>query len=103
MALTAVDGRAKLPAQTPATPAIISLYWNCYYCSLSPKSLRRVVSFVYLYLFFHPFYYTRPFFLSSSLVVPQIRGHIVASSPHSPLRCAPCIFIARRLQSVLPA
>ena len=34
-------------------------------------------------------------------VVTQIRGHIVGSSPPSPLRYVPCMFIARRIQHFL--
>ena len=47
----------------------------------------------------HSFY-----FLSLVLIVlTQIRGDIAGSSPPSPLRFVPCIFIARRLQPLLPS
>ena len=34
--------------------------------------------------------------------VTQVRGHKVGSSPPSPLRYVPCIFIARRIRHLLP-
>ena len=39
----------------------------------------------------------------SLLVVTQTRGHIADSSPPSPLRFVPRIFVARRLQRFLPS
>ena len=43
-------------------------------------------------------------FLSLSiLVLTLIRCHIAGSSPPSPLRLVPCIFIGRRLQHFLPS
>ena len=59
------------------------------------------------YIFFHPIYYLRPYFLSF-LVVTQIRGGIAGSSLPCPLRFVPCIlsqecvssFFPRRLASI---
>ena len=51
----------------------------------------------------HPIYYCRPSFSLSLLVVTQIRCHIAGSSPSSRLRFVPCIFIARRVQPLLPS
>ena len=51
----------------------------------------------------HPIYHVRPPFSLSLLVVPQIWGHIAGSSPPSPLRFKPFIFIARRLQPFPPS
>ena len=54
-----------------------------------------------IYLCF-AFFFTITFFylaLLSFVVVTQIRGHMAgSSSPSSPLRQAPCVSIARRLQ-----
>jgi len=45
-----------------------------------------------------PSYFLYPpfFLLLSNIVVTRIRGHIAGSSPPSPLRHVPCIYIARR-------
>ena len=56
---------------------------------------------MYLLFFFYPISYRRPSFLPPSR--NSDRSHIAGSSPPSPLRCAPCIFIARRLQPFLPS
>ena len=50
---------------------------------------------------FHVLY--SPFLSCSLLAVTQIRGHIVGSSPPSPLLYMPCIFIARRVRQLLPS
>ena len=53
---------------------------------------------------FYPISYLRPSFYSLSLlVVTQIRGHIAGSSPPSPLRFVPRIFIAKIFQLFLPS
>ena len=39
----------------------------------------------------------------SLLVVTKIQSHMVGSTPPSPLRYAPCIFIARIIQNFLPS
>ena len=44
-----------------------------------------------------------PFFSLSLLGVTQIRGHIAGSSPPSPLRFEPCIFIAKIVNLFLPS
>ena len=51
--------------------------------------------------FSHPIYYS-PFFSLSPLVVIQIRGHIVGSSPPSLIWFVPCFFIARNFSSFFP-
>ena len=53
--------------------------------------------------FFSSHLLSSPFFsLPPVVVATQIRGHIAGSSPPSPLRFMPCIFVARRLQPFLP-
>ena len=58
------------------------------------------------FFFFSPSNLLSSPFYSSSLpiiVVAQIRGHKAGSSLTSPLRCVPCIFIARGDQLFLPS
>lgn len=50
---------------------------------------------------FHPVYYLRPSTPAASLVVAQTHGHKVDCCPPSPLWWAPCIFIVRRVSSLL--
>ena len=54
---------------------------------------------------FHPLLiiFALLFYSLSLLVVTQIRGHIAGSSPPTPLRFVPCIFIGRRFQLFLPS
>ena len=70
------------------------------------------IFFLFFFVFFSsiPFtwYYvllSSPFYSLSLLliVVTQIRSHIAGSSPPSPVRFVPCIFIARRFQLFLPS
>ena len=56
--------------------------------------------FVLFHLFI-PFIVFALLFSLSLLVVSQIRGPMAGSSPPSPLRFVPCIFIARRFQLFL--
>ena len=58
---------------------------------------------VALPIFFFPSHYS-PFFSLPlrTAVGTQIQDHIAGSSPPSPLRFVPCIFIARRRQPFLP-
>ena len=59
------------------------------------------MAFFFCFFFNMPFIFHRASFLSPLLVVTQIRGHVAGSSPPSPVRFVPCIFIARRLWPLL--
>ena len=67
---------------------------------------REVLQHVYVCIYIRIAYTSHTFFffsshlwsspsLALSLVVTQIRGHIAGSSPPSPVRFVPCIFIVR--------
>ena len=72
--------------------------------SLRSLHLLRALAFFLLFSISIPFsLLSSPFYALSLLVATQIRGHIAGSSPPSPLRFVPSIFIARRFQLFLPS
>lgn len=54
------------------------------------------------HVFPYPINNLRPSTPAPSLIVTQIRGHKAYSSPPSPLRCVPRVFMPRTLQYFLP-
>ena len=63
------------------------------------RYVRLLLSLLLFFCLFHPFSYLRPSFsFPPAAVVTQIRGHMQALVPPSPLRYVPCSFIARRFQ-----
>ena len=66
------------------------------------KCKNRVCVFVFVF-FSIPFVIFALLFSLSLLVITQTWGHVAGSSPSSPQRFGPRIFIARRLEPVLPS
>ena len=73
-----------------------SVWWICSFGCFA--RIIHVSLCFHFFLFFHPILLSSPFLSCSLLiVVAQIRGHIVGSSPPSPSQYVPRIFTARRI------
>ena len=82
--------------------ALLNSAGELLYRCTTDTSVRSLQPY-FLFFFFSSHLLSSPFFSLSLLVVTQIRGHIAGSSPSSPLRFVPFIFIARRLQPFFPS
>ena len=67
----------------------------------SIRNMPNCTHFIFVLFSSHLIFW--PLFALSLLVVTQTRVHIAGSSPPSPLRFVPCIFIVRTPQPFLPS